>query len=73
MDVAANPSALDTAADILKQIEQTHGIEILRDFYTDSILPAGAFRPTSQPLSYNNILELLRDGPRRRAARGATR
>ncbi len=61
MDVAANPSAVDAAADTLKQIEQTHGIEILRDFCTDSILPAGAFRPKSQPSSYNDILELFRD------------
>ena len=39
MDAAGHPSALDTAADIFRQIERTHGIEILRDFCADSILP----------------------------------
>ncbi len=61
MKVVADPSAIDAAAETLRQIEHACGIEILRDFCTDSVLPAGAFIPKSEPLSYNGILELFRD------------
>ena len=61
MEAAADSALLTEAANVFREIEERHGLEILHHSHDDCVLPCGVFRPTDRRLSYSELIPVLRD------------